>query len=152
MGLKFLVLAAALAAAALTSNAQALPDGPEKALVEALCSSCHDTERIATQHLTKPQWEAKVLEMLQEEPDVTQPERDKIVAYLAKNFPAKVRVNKADAKELESALELSAESAAAIVQYRKQNGNFKSFDDLKKVPGLDAAKLAAKREKLDFKE
>jgi competence protein ComEA len=150
--LRLLVLATALISAALPSNAEGLPDGPGKDLVEAICSECHTTERIAAQQLTKPQWEAKVLEMLQEAPDVKQSERDTIVEYLAKNFPARANVNKADAKELQAALEISPESAAAIVQYRKQNGSFKTLDDLKKVPGVDAAKLDAKREIIDFKD
>ena len=137
-------------AAALPAAAQSLPEGPGKDLVEVICSSCHSTERIAAKQWTKPQWQAKVLEMLQEEPDVTQPERDRIVEYLAKTFPAKVNVNKADAKELETALDLSPENAAAIVQYREKNGPFKKLDDLKKVPGLDAAKLDSEKGRLEF--
>ena len=39
---------------------------------------------------TRAEWQDKVLEMLQEDPDVTQQERDQIVEYLAKNFPPKV--------------------------------------------------------------
>ena len=100
--------------------------------------------------MTRPQWADKVLEMLQEEPDVKQSERDKIVEYLAKNFPARANVNKDLAKDLEAELEISPESAAAIVQYRKQNGSFKTLDDLKKVPGVDAAKIDAKRAVIDF--
>lgn len=88
--------------------------------------------------------------MLQEEPDVTQPERDKIVEYLAKSFPAKVNVNKAEAKEIETALELSAAECAAIVRYREQMGDFKSLDDLKKVPGLDAGKMESRKDRLEF--
>jgi competence protein ComEA len=147
---RFLSFAVALIAAASIVTAQSLPDGPGKELVEVICSSCHSTERVATKQWTKPQWQAKVLEMLQEELDVTQPERDKIVEYLAKSFPAKVNVNKAEAKELETALELSAENAAAIVRYRGQKGDFKTVDDLKKVPGLDAAKIESRKDRLEF--
>jgi competence protein ComEA len=149
---KLLALATALTAAALPSNGQGLPDGPGKDLVEAICSECHTTNRIAVLRLTKPQWEAKVLEMLQEAPDVKQSERDTIVEYLVKNFPARANVNKADAKELQAVLEISPESATAIVGYRAKNGSFKTLDDLKKVPGVDASKLDAKREIIDFKE
>ena len=35
---------------------------------------------------TRQQWELKVIEMLQEEPDVTREERAAIVEYLAANF------------------------------------------------------------------
>jgi competence protein ComEA len=131
---------------------EGLPDGPDKALVEAVCSECHTTERIAAQQLTKPQWADKVLEMLQEAPDIKQSERDRIVEYLAKNFPAHANVNKATAKELQAVLEISPESAGAIVSYRQQNGRFKTLDELKKVAGVDAAKLDAKRDIIDFKE
>jgi competence protein ComEA len=139
-----------LFAVALCAPAQSLPEGPGKELVEVICSPCHSTERIVTKQWTKPQWQAKVLEMLQEELDVTQPERDKIVEYLAKSFPAKVNVNKAEAKELETALELSAENAAAIVRYREQKGDFKTLDDLKNVPGLDAAKIESRKDRVEF--
>jgi len=140
---------------ALYSPAQSLPEGSGKELVEVICSSCHSTERIAAQHKTKPQWQDKVLEMLQEETDVTQAEKDTIVDYLAKSFPAqidikKVNVNTAAEKDLERELELPPESAAAIVRYREQNGAFKTIDDLKRVPGVDAAKIEAKRDRLDF--
>jgi competence protein ComEA len=152
VSLRTLVLVATLTAAALPLSAEGLPDGPGKDLVEAICSECHTTERIAVQQLTKPQWEAKVLEMLQEAPDVKQSERDKIVEYLAKNFPVHANVNKANAKELQATLDISLESATAIVGYRQQNGTFKTLDDLKKVPGVDASKLDAKRDIIDFKE
>jgi competence protein ComEA len=145
VGLKLLFLAAAL-----TAGAQSLPEGSGKDLVELICSSCHSTERIATKQWTKPQWQAKVLEMLQEETDVTQPERDKIVEYLAKAFPAKVNVNKAEAKDLEAALDLSTEAAAAIVQYREKNGAFKTIDGLKKVPGLDPSKIDSQKDRVEF--
>ena len=150
--MRLLVLATALTAIALPSSAQGLPDGPGKDLVDVICSECHTTERIAAQQLTKSQWADKVLEMLQEAPDVKQSERDTIVEYLAKNFPARASVNQADAKELQAALEISPEAAAAIVTYRQQNGKFKTLDDLKKVPGVDAAKLDAKRDVIDFKD
>jgi virginiamycin B lyase len=77
-----------LALAAVAASAQALPEGEGKDLVEAVCTACHDASNFTTKHMTKPQWQAKVLEMLQECPDVTQAEREKIVDYLAKNFPA----------------------------------------------------------------
>ena len=151
MGLKpLLSLFVFLLAMALCAPAQTLPEGPGKQLVEAICSSCHSTERIEDKRWTKPQWQDKVLEMLQEEPDVTQAEREQIVDYLAKSFPARVNVNTAAAKDIETGLELSAENAAAIVRYRERNGAFKAIDDLKKVPGVDAAKIEAKKDRLEF--
>jgi hypothetical protein len=72
-----------------------LPDGPGKGLVEAVCTACHTLERVVAKRATKAEWQDKVLEMLQEDPDITQKERDQIVEYLAKNFPPKSNINKA---------------------------------------------------------
>jgi len=80
------VLAAMLAG---QSPPPTLPDGPGKELVEAVCTACHTLERVAAKRATKAEWQDKVLEMLQEDPDITQQERDKIVEYLAKVFPPK---------------------------------------------------------------
>ena len=77
----------------------------------------------------------------------TQKEFDAIVDYLAKTYPGeevpKIKVNEARAIELESGLSLPRSQAAAIVQYRTKNGDFKSIEDLKKVPGVDVAKIEA---------
>jgi competence protein ComEA len=139
-----------LALLASLAAAQKLPDNPGRELFESVCSECHDPTKVIGQQKTKAEWQAKVTEMLQEDPDVTQAERETIVNYLAASFPKPTNVNKAAAPELKTALELSDKDAAAIVQYREQNGNFKSLDDLKKVPGLDAAKIEARKERLEF--
>jgi cytochrome c5 len=69
-----------------------LPDGPGKELVQAVCTACHTLERVIAKRATKAEWQDKVLEMLQEDPDITQQERDQIVEYLAKAFPPKASV------------------------------------------------------------
>jgi competence protein ComEA len=145
---RFAGLAGALMAS--IAAAQSLPDGPGKELVETICSECHEPTRVIGQQRTKADWQLKVTEMLQEDQDVTQIERDSIINYLAAHFPKKVNVNKAAAKELETGLELSSKEAEAIVRYREEKGGFKSVDDLKKVPGLDAAKVEARKERLEF--
>ncbi len=75
-------------------------------------------------------------------------ELDAIINYLTVNFgkPAKVNVNTAAAGEIEQGLGLTATEAAAVVQYRTKNGNFKTLDDLKKVDGVDAKKLDAAKD------
>ena len=87
LGLGF--LATGLAVTAGQSPRPALPEGPGKDLVEAVCTACHSLERVVAKRATKAEWQDKVLEMLQEDPDITQQERDQIVEYLAKNFPPK---------------------------------------------------------------
>ena len=100
---------------------------------------------------TRQWWQSKVTEMLQEVTDVPDSDVDAIVAYLAKNFPiVKINVNKAAAKDLETGLELTSKESETIVQYREAHGNFKTLDDLKKVPGLDAVKIESKKDRLEF--
>lgn len=82
-------LTAAFAATARGQSPPALPDGPGKELVEAVCTACHTLERVVAKRATKAEWQDKVLEMLQEDPDITQQERARIVEYLAKAFPPK---------------------------------------------------------------
>ena len=81
----------------------------------------------------------------------TQKEFDAIVDYLATTYPGeevpKIKVNEARAIELESGLSLPRSQAAAIIQYRTKNGDFKSIEDLKKVPGVDVAKIEAKKDR-----
>jgi competence protein ComEA len=146
------------AALALAGNAaaQSLPDGPGRELFETICSECHEPTKVIGQHKSREEWQAKVTEMLQEDQDVTQQEREIIVNYLAASFPqpakvpAKVNVNKAAAADLEAALDLSGKDAQAIVRYRSEKGNFKTLDDLKKVPGLDPAAVDSWKDRLEF--
>ncbi|MBU0455907.1 MAG: helix-hairpin-helix domain-containing protein [Gammaproteobacteria bacterium] len=51
-------------------------------------------------------------------------------------------MNKADASTLESVKGIGPKKAQAIVDYRTQNGPFKSIDDLTKVKGIGSKKLA----------
>jgi competence protein ComEA len=77
-----------------------------------------------------------------------------ILDYLAKNLApqttAKVNVNAAAAAELVGGLGLTQKDAEAIVSYRAKNGNFKSLDELKKVPGIDLQKLDASASLVTF--
>ncbi len=79
-----------------------------------------------------------------------------VFEYLVKNYPGedipKINVNKADAVDLESGLTLKRSQAAAVIQYRTKNGDFKSIEDLKKVPGLDPEKIEAKKDRIVFSD
>lgn len=116
-----------------------------------VCSMCHSPNAVIGKQGTKQWWQSKVTEMLQEETDIPSSDVDTIVNYLATNFPiVKINVNKASAKDLETGLELTAKESEAIVQYREARGNFKTIDDLKRVPGLDAVKIDSKKDRLEF--
>ena len=49
---------------------------------------------------------------------------------------AAVNINSASAEELKALPGIGPAKAAAIVEYRTQNGNFKSVEDLKNVKGI----------------
>ena len=52
-----------------------------------------------------------------------------------------VNINKADEKELQSLNGIGESLATSIVQYRKENGNFETIEDLKNVPGIGDSKF-----------
>lgn len=61
-----------------------------------------------------------------------------VVSALLFSIPAwaAVDINKASQAELESVKGIGPKKAQAIIEYRKKNGEFKSVDDLDKVPGF----------------
>jgi competence protein ComEA len=77
-----------------------------------------------------------------------------IADYLTANFPPstvkKIFVNKATDQDFATTLGIPLDQAKAIVAYRDQIKGFTSLDDMKKVPGIDAAKLDANKDKLIF--
>lgn len=54
----------------------------------------------------------------------------------------KVNINTADEAILSTLPGIGEKTAAAITSYRKENGNFKSIDDLARVKGIGDKKLA----------
>jgi len=134
-------------------QAQDLPAGKGKDLVENSCGSCHGLDVVVSQHATKDGWASIVDYMVSRGATGTPEEIATIVDYLAKNFPAaKVNVNKATAMDLQSQLELTPKDSEAIVKYRTDHGDFKDWDSLAKVPGIDTAKLMSKKDSIAFTE
>ncbi len=62
-------------------------------------------------------------------------------------FAAPVNINSADAKAIADSLKgIGLKKAQAIVDYRKENGNFLSVDDLSKVSGIKAKTIDNNRQ------
>lgn len=131
-----------------------LPDGPGRAETEKLCSQCHELARSISLHQDHAGWEATVAKMVNLGAKASDAEIQAVTDYLAAHFPAeeipKINVNKARAIEFESGLTLRRSQAAAIIEYRNQHGPFHSIEDLEKVPGIDVAKVEAKKDRLSF--
>lgn len=71
---------------------------------------------------------------------------------VAPAWAAKVDVNKADAAALMENLKgIGPVKAKAIIDYRKKHGNFKTMDDLAKVPGIGEATIQKNRANLSLK-
>ena len=134
--------------------AQQLPDGPGKAETVKLCSQCHEIERSVSLRQGREGWQGTIDKMVIMGAKGTDKEWAAVLDYLVKNYAAdevpKLNVNKATAIEFESALSLKRSEAAAVIQYRAKNGDFKSIEDLKKVPGIDTAKIDSKKDRLTF--
>lgn len=148
-----LILIPFLAFSATIVQAQDLPAGKGKDLVENTCGSCHGLDVIVAQHATRDGWASIVDYMVSRGATGTPEEITTIVDYLAKNFPAaaaKTNVNKASSMDMQTQLELTAKDADAIVKYRTDHGDFKDWDSLTKVPGVDTTKLAAKKDSVVF--
>lgn len=138
---------------ALFSGAQNAPADPGKATFLRICSGCHETDVATSQKLTRQQWEAVVGQMIDIGAPASDAEYNLIVDYLVKNYgsaPAKVNVNTASAKELADGLGLTAAESEALVAYRAKNGNFATIDDIRKVPGVDSAKIEAVKDRITF--
>jgi competence ComEA-like helix-hairpin-helix protein len=139
------------------SFGQDLPAGAGRETLKKVCTQCHDIESVPRLRYTRADWTNLVFSMKDMGADATGAEMDEIIDYQVKNFgkgePAaakKVNVNAAPAAELESGLGFSAKEAELIVQYRGKNGNFKDLAGLLKVEGVDAAKVQAAKDKIEF--
>jgi competence protein ComEA len=69
--------------------------------------------------------------------------------YLLRHY-GRVNVNRAPADDLVSVLGVSDKDAATIVQYRKDHGDFKDFESLTKVPGIDSSQLDQAKDAITF--
>ena len=129
-----------------------LPDGPGKATFESVCSLCHTPSAPAGKQWTREQWELKVIEMLQEEPDVTADERKQIVDYLTSVFKpgGRIYINLAGTKDLVKLLDIPLEEAERLVTQRREKGPFANIDAVKSVPGISVAKIDAKAATFEY--
>jgi competence protein ComEA len=127
-----------------------LPKGSGRETLLRVCGACHSAENVAGLAKTREEWGALVGEMAADGAQGTDDEFNEIVDYLAAHFPKTINVNKATATDLATGLELSAKEADAIVHYREEKGSFKSVEDVERVPGVDAKKIEAKKDRLTF--
>jgi competence protein ComEA len=122
---------------------------PGRALLQSVCSSCHEAATITASPRTRVEWDDTLQEMVRYGAEASDEQFAQIRDYLLRNHSL-VNVNKASAEDLEVALDTTRPIAAAVVTYRKEHGGFASIDDLKKVPGIDPVALDARAKRLRY--
>jgi len=114
-----------------------------------MCTKCHPPDRILSQRRTKTQWEEVLEKMTKLGASGTDEEWDTVQGYLLRHY-GRINVNKAQADDLVQILDLPPADAAAIVAYRKAQGDFPDFDALLKVPAVNTEKLQHARTAITF--
>ncbi len=145
---------ALLLAAASQLPGSSLPEGPGKPEAERLCQGCHDIGQSISLRQDRNGWAATLTKMVGLGVKATDIELLTLVDYLARHFPAEeappVNVNRARAIHLESRLSLRRSEAAAVLRFRQERGPFQSLEDLLAVPGIDTAKIKARKDRIVF--
>jgi competence protein ComEA len=136
------------------SFAQQLAPGPGQEELARVCKGCHEVSKSVSLRQDREGWAATMRKMVALGLKAPEKDLELIFDYLVKNYAADeirpLNVNKATAIELESRLSLRRSQAAAVIRYRTENGDFRSVEDLKKVPGIDAAAIESKKDRLVF--
>jgi competence protein ComEA len=144
-------LAAGLLASVTASLAAGRQEPEDHAAVafKRVCATCHDAERILSARRTRTQWEEVIDKMIERGAAGTDEDFTAAEQYLLR-VSGRVNVNRALSTDIVDVLGLTQKDADAILEYRKSNGEFKDFDELCKVPGIDLEKLKQGRDAVSF--
>jgi competence protein ComEA len=160
-----IVIALSLLARTSVSAGQSAPAGPHddhpefpagegRDAVMRLCVKCHSPNIILANGQNRQGWENTITKMARLGAVGTDDDYADIADYLTANFPPstiqKVFVNMATDKQLAAILDISLDEAKSIIAYRDKIKGFKSIDEMKQVPGVDAKKIDAKKDNLVF--
>ena len=126
-----------------------LPAGQGKETVLRVCGDCHGVDLVSAQYRRRGEWTNLVEDMASRGGNATQDDIKAIVDYGFTHFGL-LNINNAAEADLTKVLQLTPEEAKAVVEYRTKQGEFKTIDDVKKVPGLDAAKVDQEKDHIVF--
>ena len=129
------------------------PAGPdlakEKETFEVVCGLCHGTDLLEGSLRTPAEFTDLITLMQSYGASATPEQLETVRAHMLRSF-GKANVNSDSAADLAPVLDVPLAAAEAVVKYRTEQGMFGTLDDLKKVPGLDGAKLDARRDRITF--
>jgi competence protein ComEA len=123
-------------------------EAADKLVFAAVCGACH-TVGMVSDLRSESEWAETVEYMVSIGAKGSEEQMEAVMRFLRRTF-TRVNVNTAAAEQLPLVLDISEATALAVVKYRGEHGSFKTLDDLKKVPGMDAAKLDARKARLVF--
>jgi competence protein ComEA len=146
----FLISTFGLAVILNATHGDDLPEGKGKAVFLTMCSNCHGIEQATGIRNSKKQWTYVVDDMVSRGAEGSEEDVNSVIGYLARNFGKPVNINTSTAKEIEDGLSFTAAQAELLVRYRTDKGAFKTYEDLLKVPGLDAGLLDEQKKNIVF--
>jgi competence protein ComEA len=130
------------------AQAPASSEAADKADFETVCGACH-TSSIVSDIRTEPEWKETVANMVSIGANGSDQQMAAVMRFLLRTL-TRVNVNTAAASQLPMVLDIDDATAQAVVKYRTGHGDFKTLDDLKKVPGISAAKIDARKDRIAF--
>lgn len=120
----------------------------DKEAFEAVCGGCHPAS-MASDLRSESDWKDTVEVMVKAGAKGTGEQFDGLLRYLRDNL-TKVNVNTATAAEIAPVLAVSETTARDIVKRRTEKGSFRAVEELKHFPGVDAATLDARKDRIVF--
>ncbi len=113
----------------------------------AVCGGCHDPSVVEGPLRSPGQWDAVISLMQSYGANGTDEQLVHMRSYLVRNH-GQVNINSDPASDIALAMDSDSTIGEAVAAYRAANGAFKSTDDLKKVPGVDPAKLDLRKDRI----
>jgi hypothetical protein len=123
-------------------------DQAARTTFEAVCSVCHETAVATTTFRTRAEWNEVFDLMVSFGASATDAQFMQIQRYLGRRY-GRVNLNRAPADELQFVLDVSAEVAQAIIDYRATM-RMTSAEDLKNIAGMSAARIELLKPHLQF--
>lgn len=123
-------------------------DKADKSAFESVCGKCHPPSMVDSMR-SETDWRDTVELMVKTGAKGTDEQFERLMRFLLRNW-TKVNVNTATAAEIAPVLDISDDTAEVIVKRRAGNGGFKTIDELKKIPGVNAAGLEARKDRIAF--
>ncbi len=127
-----------------------LPEDKDKETFVNMCSNCHAIERVVKVRFSRKFWASVVDDMVSRGAEGTEEEVESVIGYLSRHFAKIVNINTATVKELSEGLSFKPDEAEALVKHRTDNGPFKDFEALTKVPGLNQKLLTSQKNSIKF--